>query len=399
MAGRKKTPHPPDRPLVDQLDQLSHEALKAIKRMGRLTLPRVRRTRLGGMPGIEPHELSQIASDGRQARITCIDYCKDNVQFQEVTVNLDNFLAQHRPEWSQVRWINVDGIGDIRTIQSLATKYHLHPLAIEDVLHIPQRPKVEYYEGENNEHSRIFIIARMAQIIEGRLHSEQVSIFLGRNTVLTFQETRNGDVWEPVRERIRKPGSRLRLNDASFLMYSLIDAVVDHFYPILEHYGNHLEALEDSVFEDPNQQTSHEIHELRRQLLLIRRDIWPTRELVQVLQRDPHDCIGDNTRTYLRDVYDHAVQIIDLLETYREVASGLMDIYMSAMSHRLNEVIKVLTIMGTIFIPLTFLAGVYGMNFHVLPELQWKYAYPMFWVICLVIAGGMITWFRRRGWI
>lgn len=394
MSRRRKNKRA--NPLTDPMGQLGQLG-KAIKKVRRIGLPRIRRTKLGGMPGIEPHELAHYPSDGSKAVITCVDYCPDQIQSQ-VVENLDEFIQGRRPDWSAVRWINVDGLGDIKIIQALAQKYQLHPLAIEDVLHVQQRPKVDLFEGDNNKHSRVFVVARMAMLVEGRVRSEQVSMFLGHNTVITFQEAQ-GDVWNPVRDRLSKTGTRVRLNDASFLLYSFIDAIVDQFFPILEHYGNELENLEDTIFEHPDPRNMHDIHELKRQLLLIRRDVWPMREMVQTLQREPHECMAENTRMYLRDVYDHAVQIIDLLETYREVASGLTEMYMSSMSQRLNEVMKVLTIMGTIFIPMTFVAGVYGMNFTHMPELDWKYSYPIFWVVCLAISGSMIGWFRRRHWL
>jgi magnesium transporter len=225
-----------------------------------------------------------------------------------------------------------------------------------------------------------------------------VSIFVGHRTVLTFQET-PGDVWDPIRQRIRTPGSAVRRNDASFLAYSLIDAVVDEAFPILELFGDRLEDLEDRVLLHPTQDTIQEIHRIKRELLLVRRALWPMREVLHKMQREPHECFSEVTRTYIRDVYDHAVQAIDIVETYREVGTGLTETYMTSMSNRMNEIMKVLTIMGTIFIPLTFFAGVYGMNFHYFPELEWRYAYPLFWLICLATAGGMVVWFRRRGWL
>jgi magnesium transporter len=297
-----------------------------------------------------------------------------------------------------VRWINVDGLGDLGVIRVLAEKYRLHPLAIEDVLHVPQRPKVQAYEEDGAFQARLFIIVRELELRENMLHTEQVSIFVGHKTVLTFQET-PGDVWDPIRQRIRTAGSTLRKNDASFLAYSLIDAVVDEAFPILELFGDRLEDLEDRVLQHPTRDTIQEIHQLKRELLLVRRALWPMREVLHKMQREPHECFSDVTRTYIRDVYDHAVQAIDIVETYREVATGLTETYMTAMSNRMNEIMKVLTIMGTIFIPLTFFAGVYGMNFHHFPELDWPYAYPVFWLVCFATAGGMLGWFRRRGWI
>jgi magnesium transporter len=363
-----------------------------------LRLPRRFKKALpGSAAGIEPHELTAVPGQAVSVRITCIDYSADQVLFEEVG-DLPGFIAGHRPEWSSVRWINVDGLGDLGVIRALAEKYHLHPLAIEDVLHVPQRPKVQAYEEDAGFQARLFIIVKELELRESQLHAEQVSIFVGHKTVLTFQET-PGDVWDPIRQRIRTPGSLLRRNDASFLAYSLIDAVVDESFPILELFGDRLEELEDRVLQHPGQDTIQEIHRVKRELLLVRRALWPMREVLSKMQREPHECFSELTRTYIRDVYDHAVQAIDIVETYREVATGLTETYMTAISNRMNEIMKVLTIMGTIFIPLTFLAGVYGMNFHHFPELDWPYAYPLFWVICFSTAGGMIAWFRRRGWI
>jgi magnesium transporter len=281
---------------------------------------------------------------------------------------------------------------------AFAEKYRLHPLAIEDVLHVPQRPKVQAYEAEGPFQARLFIVARMMELVEGQLHAEQVSIFVGHKTVLTFQES-PGDIWDPVRTRLRTPGSQVRRNDASFLAYTLIDAMVDHVFPILEQFGDRLEDLEDEVLQRPGPETIQEIHRIKRELLLVRRAMWPMREVLQRLHREPHECFSDITRTYVRDVYEHAVQVIDIVETYRELATGLTETYMTAMSNRMNEIVKVLTIIGTIFIPLTFLAGVYGMNFRHLPELEWRWGYEVFWLVSGVIAAGMIAWFRARRWI
>jgi magnesium transporter len=363
-----------------------------------LRLPRrFKKAAPGSAAGIEPHELTPVSSRKPSVRVTCIDYSPQQAVFEEVH-DLQAFILRHRDEWSSVRWINVDGLQDLGVVRALAEKYRLHPLAIEDVLHVPQRPKVQSYEDDGSYQARLFIITRELELREGQLHTEQVSIFVGHRTVLTFQET-PGDVWDPIRQRIRTAGSALRANDASFLAYSLIDAVVDEAFPILELFGDRLEDLEDVVLQRPSPDVIQEIHRMKRELLLVRRALWPMREVLSKMQREPHECFSDVTRTYMRDVYDHAVQAIDIVETYREVAGGLTETYMTAMSNRMNEVMKVLTIIGTIFIPLTFLAGVYGMNFHHFPELDWPYAYPLFWAICLVTAVGMVTWFRRRGWL
>jgi magnesium transporter len=371
---------------------------KARPRSKGLRLPRrFKKAKPGSAPGLEPRDLSALPSTPGGARITCIDYSPDNVQVEEVK-KLASFIGGHRPDWSVVRWINVDGLSDLSVVQALAEKYHLHPLAIEDVLHVPQRPKVQAYEGDGTYQARLFVIAREMKLREGFLQTDQISIFVGHNTVLTFQET-PGDVWDPLRQRIKTAGSQVRRADASFLAYSLLDAIVDEGFPILEHFGDRLEELEDRVLQRPSPDTIQEIHRVKRELLLLRRAMWPMREVLQKMQRDPHECFSEMTRTYVRDLYDHAVQIIDIIETYREVATGLTETYMSALSNRMNEIMKVLTIMGTIFIPLTFLAGVYGMNFHHFPELEWPYAYPLFWVICFATAGAMVAWFRRRGWL
>jgi magnesium transporter len=362
-----------------------------------LRLPRRFKGKPGSGAGIELSELAPLGAQPPSVRITCIDYSPQQEAFGEIQ-DVPAFVAEHRPEWSAVRWINVDGLSDLGVIRALAEKYRLHPLAIEDVLHVPQRPKVQAYGEDAGYQARLFIIARELELREGQLHTEQVSIFVGHHTVLTFQEA-PGDVWDPVRQRIRTPGSRLRQNDASFLCYSLIDAIVDETFPILESFGDRLEGLEDVVLQHPSPEVIQEIHRVKRELLLVRRALWPMREVLSKMQREPHECFSEVTRTYMRDLYDHAVQAIDIVETYREVASGLTETYMTAMSNRMNEIMKVLTIIGTIFLPLTFLAGVYGMNFHHFPELEMPYAYPAFWLICLGTAAAMIAWFRRRGWL
>jgi magnesium transporter len=364
----------------------------------RLGVPRLRkRSKPGAVAGIELSELARMPSAQEPVSMTCIDYGVQQAQVQEVK-DIAAFLAVHRPEWATVRWINADGLNDMQAVRGLAEKYHLHPLAIEDVLHVTHRPKVEAYEDDGNLQARLFIIARMLELCDGHLRSEQISIFLGRHTVLTFQES-PGDVWDGIRQRARTPGSRLRSNDASFLVHSLLDAIVDHCFPILEFYGDRLEDVEAEVLQRPSPAAIQEIHALKRELLLLRRAVWPMREVISALQREQHPCMSEATRTYMRDVYDHTVQIIDIVETYREMATGLTETYMSAMSQRLNEVMKVLTVIGTIFIPLTFLAGVYGMNFKHFPEIEWMWGYPVFWAICLVTVVTMLLWFRRRQWL
>lgn len=364
-----------------------------------LEIPHLREPAPGIAPGIEHEQLAAMPNTGiGRCHVTVIDYCLDKIQVTDVT-DIEDFLVHHRPEWTSVRWINVDGLADMAVIHAIAEKYELHPLAIEDMLHANQRPKVEWYTGTEFKRARLFVIARMVQQIEGKLMSEQISMFLGHKTVLTFQAT-PGDVWDPIRDRLKKTGSRLRQNDASFLTYALLDAIVDQCFPILEHFGDRIEELEDRILSHPTPETVQEVYQLKRQLLLLRRAVWPMREVVISLQREQHECLSEMTRTYLRDVYDHSVQIIDIIETYREMATSLTETYMNSMSFRMNEVMKVLTIIGTIFIPLTFIAGVYGMNFKKnFPELDWEYGYASFWVVCLVVTGGLLYYFKRRKWL
>jgi magnesium transporter len=352
----------------------------------------------GAAPGVEHDEIPLLPASGGQVSITCIDYCPAEYEIKHID-NLDDFLAIHRPDWSQVRWIDVCGLSDMRAIHSLATKYNLHPLAVEDVLHLSQRPKVETYGGADSEaQARLFIVTHALTLKTESLHSEQISIFLGHNTLITIQESPN-KAWEPVHQRIKNKGSRLRGADASFLMYSLLDANMDCCFPILEHYGDRAEELEALILENSRNNTINEIHQLKRDLLLMRRVLWPMREVVSGLQRDLHECVSDMTRVYLRDLYDHVIQIIDIIEIYREMTSDLTETYMSSVSNRMNEIMKVLTMIGTLFIPLTFLAGVYGMNFRYFPELDQAWAYPAFWGVCALLAGVMFIVFRRRNWM
>lgn len=350
----------------------------------------------GTAAGINTEELSRRPSSQEPVHVTCIDYAPENVELQEVT-DIQAFMAAHRPDWSQVRWINIDGLTRMEIIRAFAEKYQLHPLAVEDVLHTVQRPKVEDYPAEGDQLSRLFIVARMIELHDERLRSDQMSFFLGRNTLITFQEFR-GDALDPIRKRIQTRGSRLRQHDVSFLLYALLDAIVDSYFPLLEGFSDRLEDVEERLLTNPAGDVLQEVHTTKRELLLLRRAVWPLRELIAQLQRDKHECLSETTQTYFRDVYDHCVQIIDLVETYREIADDLTETYLSSISHRTNEIVKVLTIMGTIFIPLTFLAGVYGMNMPI-PENRWAGSYFVFWTFCVVIACSMLVWFRRHGWL
>ena len=362
-----------------------------------LDLPtRFLKGRPGERAGIDVEQLGGMPKSTVDVPVTVIDYGPDKFEAREVR-DFDVFIESRRPDWVTVRWINVDGLTDPIVIRALAIKYGLHPLAIEDLMVPNQRPKLDAYAAEGGRPPHLFLIVRMVQRLEEKLVSEQISIFASANTVVTFQES-PGDIWDPIRQRIQKPASRMRELDASYLLYALLDAIVDYCFPVLEYYGDRLEELENLVLDRPGRETLHEIHQVKRELLLLRRAVWPMREVINGLLREPHECILETTRMYLRDVYDHAIQIMDIIETYREVSTSLTETYMSSMSNRMSEVMKVLTIIGTIFIPLTFLAGVYGMNMPI-PENQWSGSYWIFWAVCLGLSGIMLYWFRKRGWI
>jgi magnesium transporter len=352
----------------------------------------------GAAPGISTEQLKQLpsAKPAAAVRVTVIDYSPDHVEMQGV-LDFDAFIAAHRPAWTTVRWINVDGLSDLKAIETLAKKYELHPLAVEDLLNTTTRPKADAYGGDPSVAARLFIITRMIELKADRLDSEQISIFLGRNTVLTFQES-PGDVWDPIRTRINTKGSRLRVADASFLVYTLLDAIVDHIFPVLERYGDRLEELETVVMSGRRPDILLTIHRLKRELLLLRRALWPMRDVVHQLQGERHECLSETTRTYMTDLYDHVIQAMDILETYREVVAGLGETHLSAVNNRLNEIMKVLTVISVVFIPLNFMAGVFGMNFETFPW-KWRHAFPVFALGSLALVFGMLGWFRRRGWI
>lgn len=290
-----------------------------------------------------------------------------------------------------VLWVNVDGLGDAEVVRGLGEMFGLHPLALEDVLSGLQRAKVEHYDGN------VFVVLREPRRA-APFESDQISMFLGKNFVVTFQE-HAGDCFGPVRQRIRASRGKVCTHGPDYLAYSLIDAMVDAYFPVLEAFGERLERIEDEAVECPSRSTSREIHQTKRELLVIRRAIWPAREALSVLIRDEEDFIGDEARLHLRDCYDHVVQLIEVLENYREIGSDLMDVYLSSVSNRLNEIMKVLAIISTIFLPLSFIAGVYGMNFEGMPELHLKYGYAFSLGLMGAVAVVMLIYFRSKGWL
>ncbi len=293
-----------------------------------------------------------------------------------------------------VTWVDVQGFGDKALIQRIGNVFELHPLLLEDVVNAPQRPKAEAY-GE-----QLLIIVRMVRInAEGETDMEQVSIVLAKNYVLTFQE-QYGDVLDPVRRRIRSgKGRPIRTYGGDYLAYAIADTIVDGYYPVLESIGDHLESLEDAVISNPTPELLRELNRTKNRLINLRRAIWPQREAVNAMVRGDHDAVTEEVRVFLRDTHDHCVQTSEVAEMYREMVTGLVNTYLSSVANRTNEVMKVLTIMASIFIPMTFLAGIYGMNFENMPELRLAWAYPAVWIAMIGTAGGMVAYFWRKGWI
>jgi len=302
-------------------------------------------------------------------------------------------LLPHRDSES-VTWIDIDGLHDTALLQGLGAHYGFHPLVIEDVVNTHQRPKLEDY-GDY-----LYIVVRMLSYdAEKReLGSDQVSLLLGNRYVFSLQESW-GDVFDPVRERIRNGKGRIRNHGPDYLAYALLDAVVDNYFVILEQLGEEIEDLESLLVEDPRPEQQQAVHQLKREMILLRKSVWPLREVLSGLERTESELLQAGTRVFVRDVYDHAVQVIDVVESFRDMLSGLQDLYLTSISNKMNEVMKVLTIIGTIFIPITFLAGVYGMNFAHLPELGWRWGYAGFWAVSLAVGGVMLSFFRRRKWL
>lgn len=294
---------------------------------------------------------------------------------------------------SGVAWYNIVGLGDASAIARWGKKYHLHPLVIEDILNTTQRPKIEAYDNY------IYLVLQMLTLDdEHHIQIEQVSLVLGDHFVLSFQE-REGDVFDAVRKRLRNENGRMRKHPADYLFYALIDAVVDHYYVVLESINDRLEEHEAQFFEGSDHELTRHLYRFRRELILLRKSVWPLREVLSGLQRGDFSLISPEIRTYFRDIYDHSIQIMDAIEALKELTTSIRDMQTTEISHRLNEVMKVLTVISTIFIPLSFIAGVYGMNFAHMPELQWRYGYFLVWAIFLGVGLGLWTFFKRRKWV
>jgi magnesium transporter len=293
-----------------------------------------------------------------------------------------------------VTWINIDGIHDVNIIEKIGNHFDLHALILEDILHTDQRPKYEDFENY------LFVVLKMLYYEKEKqeTRAEQVSLIIGADFVISFQEI-EGDVFNPVRERIRNAKGRIRKMGADYLAYALMDAVVDNYFIVLEKLGEEIEGMEDWLVINPTPETLQKIHNLKRETIFLRKSVWPLREVINSLERRDSPLIKETTGLYLRDVYDHTIQVIDTVETFRDLISGMLDIYLSSISNKMNNVMKVLTIIATIFIPLTFIAGIYGMNFKYMPELEWRWSYPLAWVVMIMITIYMIVYFRNKKWL
>jgi magnesium transporter len=353
-------------------------------------------------PGTAPATLTPFApGEALKPTFRLIEYGPENVEEQEIE-SLD--LLTNAPSEGKVRWLDMCGLGDVEALKSLGEKFQLHPLALEDVLHIGQRPKVEPYADH------LFIVAQMIYLQpDGSLRTEQVSMFLLQGILITIQEEPLHDVFGPVRDRIRSGRGFIRKSGADYLAYALLDAIVDHCFPILESLGESMEEIETELLSEPSKKCVHALHSHRRTLMQLRRFVWPERDVVSLLLHEESGLIAASTRVFLRDCYDHTIQIMDLVESYRDVAAGLLEMYLSSVSLKTNEIMRVLTVISSVFIPLTFVAGVYGMNFSQssekgefsmnMPELHQPWGYPACLAVMGLIAIGQLLFFKRKKWL
>lgn len=342
--------------------------------------------------GLPPGSLVHIGERKVQTpKISIIDYDATKFQEEEIQAVEECFIFKDKPT---VTWINIDGLHQTEILEKLGDCYGFHPLVLEDILNTDQRPKMEDY-GDY-----VYIVLRSLEYNHQKeeIESDQISIIMGQNFVFSFQE-KEGDTFDPIRERIRSGKGRIRKMGADYLTYSLLDSIVDNYFILLEKLGEKIEFLEEQLVTSPTPETLQTIHNLKRELLFLRKAVWPLREVVGSLERGESSLIQASTRIYLRDLYDHTIQVIDNVETFRDMISGILDIYLSSVSNRLNSVMKVLTIIATIFMPLTFLAGIYGMNFKYMPELEWRWGYPFICFVMMGIGIFMLVYFKKKKWL
>ena len=348
---------------------------------------RLKRSQKAGLP---PGTLVPIgAVEAGEVRISLIDFSESHFEERAIKSVEEIFPFKESPT---VTWINIDGVQNTEIIEKIGEHFGIHPLVLEDIVNTGQRPKMEDFTDY------LYVVLRMLYMEDEKVQSEQVSIVLGPNFVISFQE-RPGDVFDPIRERLRNAKGRVRSMGADYLTYALVDMIVDNYFAILEYLGEKIECIEDELIDRPSPDTLQVIHTLKRKLIFIRKSVWPLRELISGLERAESKLIADTTPVYLRDVYDHTIQVMDAVESYKDVVSGMLDTYLSSISNRMNEVMKVLTIIATIFIPITFIAGIYGMNFKHMPELLWSWAYYAALGLMGCISAVMLIYFKRKGWL
>jgi magnesium transporter len=354
-------------------------------------MPRFIKGRSGkvGLPPGTPVHIG--APKAGKAKITAIDYSESHCREEDIPEAAECAAFKGTPT---VTWINVDGVHDIEAIEVLGRLLGLHPLVVEDIANTGQRPKMEDYPDH------VYVVLKMLSYDEdsSQVVAEQVSMILAENVVVSLQE-REGDVFDGVRDRIRSAKGRIRAMGADYLVYALLDAIVDNYFAVCERLGEKTEPLHEELMEGPSPRTLQEIHKIKAEVLFMRKALWPLREVIGGLARAEMPLFAEATRLYLRDVHDHTIQVIETMETYRDMVSGMLDMYLSSVSNRMNEVMKVLTIIATIFIPLSFVAGVYGMNFRYMPELGWRWGYPLALGVMLAVAGVMLSYFRKRDWV
>jgi magnesium transporter len=355
-------------------------------------MPRLIMRRAKQKVGLTPGTLVHVGEKKiEKVRIRIIDYDETQLEEKEVKTVEECFPFKDKPT---VSWINIDGLHDLEVVEKIGKQFGLHPLVLEDIVNTGQRPKLEDLGNH------IFVVLKMLYYDreKNELEAEQVSLILGENFVISFQE-RVGDIFEPLRERIRQSKGRVRKSAADYLAYALIDSIVDHYFVILEQLGERIEDTEQELATDPTAETLQCIRAFKKEMIFLRKSVWPLREVVNSLERGESSLIHDSTGIYLRDVYDHTIQIIDTVESYRDMLSGMLDVYLSSISNKMNEVMKVLTIFAAIFIPLTFVAGIYGMNFSFMPELGWRWGYFAVLLVMAVIGASMLVYFRRKRWL
>ena len=346
------------------------------------------RKKLGLSPGTLIHIGDQKIGE---VKMSLMNYDPGQLLEKELTSIEDAFPYKDTPP---VTWINVDGLHDLEIIEAIGRHFGIHPLTLEDIVNTGHRPKAEDFEDYD------YIVLKMLTYNEDQNHilAEQISFILGPHYLISFQET-EGDVFNFVRERIRKAKGRIRKSGCDYLAYALIDAIVDHYFLVLEKMGGKIELLEEDLLDDTQTENLQSIHHLKREMIFFRKQVWPIREILSSLMKEEGSLIQETTQIFIRDLYDHTIQVMDTIESFRDVLSGLQDLYLSTISNRMNEVMKVLTIMATIFIPLTFIAGIYGMNFEYMPELKISWAYPALWILLIAIFVFMIFWFKRKRWL